>query len=178
MYKTTLQNVSHVDYIIPYPILGSSIIEPDIDDILDNLLFTYNKERLPRNIFHQNLSSIFEIDLSSVRQHFEVKNESSLMEKGTWEREVFFFRILNLVDKLMIEGAIFNKLDKKKLIDSLSIIVESISPQELGDICDKELTRRIKKIMAIEVLSGQISDFSQEQSEAFETALKRKDLFK
>jgi len=180
MYKITSQDVTIKDYPILHAFTGSSRREEaDISEILDYLSFVLMKQELPRQpFFYRSLLPLFEIDLSSVSQHFEVKNESTLMEKEVWEKETILPRILNFVDKVIEEGEVFSKLDKKKLMSSLSFLVKSISPEELETVSDDELTRRIEKIMAIEVMSVLLSDLSQEQIEVFETALKRRDLFR
>lgn len=122
---------------------------------------------------------LFEIDLSSVQRYFEVKNEPSLMEREIRERETVLHCISKLVDRLMEEGGeVFNKLDKSKLIESLFLLVKSISPEALRSISNEELARRIEKIMAIEAMVGLLSDLNPEQIEDFEAALKRRDLLK
>jgi len=51
-------------------------------------------------------------------------------------------------------------------------------PLEQISIPEEELTRRIRKIMALEVMSGLLDDLTPEQLEAFETSVKRRPLFK
>lgn len=82
MNQVTFQRGLYVDYPIQYPISGSSMEEPDIKEVLDNLYLSsiLDWEELITRIFHQNfhqsLLSLFEIDFSSVWPYFEVRSES------------------------------------------------------------------------------------------------------
>lgn len=80
MYKQTLQDVTYPDYPIQYPFSPSTGIEEiDIPDIWDRLL-SFLIQKQPKKQFYYNLSSLFEVDLSSIEPHFEIKNETSLIE--------------------------------------------------------------------------------------------------
>jgi hypothetical protein len=77
MYQLTSQHITYRDYPIQYissPSTGAK--EIDIMDELDSLVSVLLRNRPIK--FYPNLLSLFEIDWSSVRPHFEIKNETFL----------------------------------------------------------------------------------------------------
>jgi len=82
-------------------------------------------------------------------------------------------RISIIINKLQSEEEIFQDIDKDKI---LKIINES--SLNLSDISDEELVKRIKRILAIEAMSGILKDLSKEQIEIFNDDIKRSSLFK
>ena len=81
------------------------------------------------------------------------------------------------MDKLISKEDIFKRIDKKKLLKSLSAMLDKL-PLEQISIPEEELTKRIRKIMALEAMSELLDDLTPEQLEAFETSVKRRPLFK
>jgi len=80
MYQLTMQDIAYRDYPIQYFSTSSTGIEEiDIMDIRDNLLSTWMRKR-PKKLFYHSLIPLLEIDLSSIWPHFEIKNETSLIE--------------------------------------------------------------------------------------------------
>jgi len=81
MYQLTMQDIAYRDYPIQYFSTSSTgIDEIDIMDVRDNLLSTWMRKR-PKKLFYHSLIPLLEIDLSSIRPHFEIKNETSLIEE-------------------------------------------------------------------------------------------------
>jgi len=87
LYKVTLQDVTSQDYPIQYPLTASSGAEEmDISEILDSLFSIWVRQKwLKGPFFYRNLFPLLEIDLSSVRPHFEIKSETSLMGEAIEE---------------------------------------------------------------------------------------------
>jgi hypothetical protein len=80
MYQLT-QDVTYGDSPIQYFSSPSTGIEEiDIMEIRDNVLSTWMRKR-PKEPFYYSLISLFEIDLSSIWPHFEIKSEIPLIEE-------------------------------------------------------------------------------------------------
>ena len=82
-----------------------------------------------------------------------------------------------LMDKLIGKDDIFKRIDKNKLLKSLSAMLDRL-PVERIAVPEEELIKRIRKIMVLEAMSGLLDDLTPEQLEAFETSVKRRALFK
>lgn len=94
------------------------------------------------------------------------------MQEVSGKKDAFISRISAIVDNLIQNDTLFQKLDKAELIQFLSTLVEeNLSTKQLSTIDDDELTRRIDKVMAIEVMSGLLDDLTSEQREIFEAAV-------
>lgn len=77
-----------------------------------------------------------------------------------------------IVDNLIQNDTLFQKLDKAEVIQLLSTLVEeNLSTKQLSAIDDDQLTLRIDRVMAIEVMSGLLDDLTLEQKEIFEAAV-------
>lgn len=72
---------------------------------------------------------------------------------------------------------IFKRVDKNKLFESLSDLLDKL-PVERISIPEDMLTERIRKLMALEAMSGILDELTPEQLEAFEAAVKRRPLFR
>ena len=134
------------------------------------------------------LPSLFDIDRSSVSPNFGAAgSETSLMEElfatgsdiveeAVGHEYPIPPRMSEIVDKLIECNDVFKEVDKPKIIESLSNLMEN-PPRELISITDNELTRRIEKVMLIEAMSGMLNDLSPAQIKSFEAAAKRRRFF-
>ncbi|NER49889.1 MAG: hypothetical protein F6J92_25045, partial [Symploca sp. SIO1A3] len=72
-------------------------------------------------------------------------------EKETWYRE---------------------KLDRGEMVNYVfGLIEEYLSPQELQEIDDEDLSDRIRKVLTLEAVSGTLNDLTPEQMEIFDAAV-------
>jgi hypothetical protein len=76
-------------------------------------------------------------------------------------------RMLKIVDELIETNEIFRNIDKLKLKESLSALVEK-APEKLISLTDDELTRRIETVLVIEAAAGMLQDFTPEEMNVFE----------
>ena len=178
-YEPTSWDASIVKYPVQTAFTGSSIlVERELNEIRDRLFSFLMHQKLFEPSIHPDLSSVFQIDASSVYRIFGVRREYA---KETYSREVKRDELLKqmpgLMDKLISEEDIFKKIDKNKLLKSLSAMLDRL-PIEQISVPEEELTKRIRKIMALEAMSGLLDDLTPEQLEAFETSVKRRPLFK
>ena len=82
-------------------------------------------------------------------------------------------RISTVVDQVFKESEIFNEeVDKAQFMQHFSDRIENgLAPRELIAITEEELTRWIRQYMAIDVLSGLLSDLTPEEVEIFDAAV-------
>jgi len=87
MYQLTSRDVTYQGYPIQYPLTGSwRAEETETSEILDSLFSIWmGQKRLKVPFFYRNLSTLFEIDISSVYPHFEIKSETSLIGEAIEE---------------------------------------------------------------------------------------------
>ena len=86
MYQFTMQDVTYQDYPIQYFSSPSTGIEDiDITDLWDSILSQWMRERPEKSFYHSLISllNLLEIDFSSIRPHFEIKTETSLIKELT-----------------------------------------------------------------------------------------------
>ncbi len=87
------------------------------------------------------------------------------------------FKISKIIDKIIKEEDVFKEIDKYNLLKNISKIIYDISI-EWDKISDKELSERIKRILALEAMSGILKELQPEQIKIFNESVKRRALFK
>ena len=173
-YEQTYRDAEIVKYPVQTAFTGSSIlVERELNKTLDWLF------SLRQGLFKTlDLSSVFQIDASSVYRIFGVKREYAEESfRREMKRDELLKQIPGLMDKLIGKEDIFKRIDKNKFFKSLSAMLDKI-PLERISIPEEEFTKRIRKIMALEAMSGILDELTPEQLEAFEAAVKRRPLFK
>lgn len=174
MYQLTMQDVTYRDYPIQYFFSPSTGIKEIDIDIWDSVLSNWVRER-PKRPFYHSLLSFLKIDWSSVWPDFEIENETVLRVPG---KKDISTRILEITNKLIEVEETFKGLDKKKVENFLRSIKRNIPFEQLEILSDEELLTRVKKALGIELMCGLLNDLSEEQIMTFESAIKRRGLFK
>jgi hypothetical protein len=91
------------------------------------------------------------------------------------DKNEVFERVLPIVERLFEGNSLYQvKLDKNEMIQLLVSLLEKFSLEEMRAIDDYELTRRIKKNMTLEAVSGTLNDLTPEQIEIFDAAVEGK----
>ena len=81
-------------------------------------------------------------------------------------------RISLIVDNLFKGSSFYMvSLKKQEMIEQLVSLFGKFSPEEFKAIPDYELTRRIKKLLTLEAVSGTLNDLTQEQIKIFDEAV-------
>lgn len=107
MYEQTLQEATSLDYPIQTPSTPSTGIEEiDLPDTWESLLFSLIRKEFKKQ-FYYNLFPLFEVNLSSIKPHFEIKNETSLIEES------------------------FRKVEQLRVLEDVSGILNELTPQEM-----------------------------------------------
>ncbi len=68
-------------------------------------------------------------------------------------------------------------MDKNKLLETVLQMLNDV-PIDRDDVSENELIGRIKRILALEAMSGILKELKPEQIETFDEAVKRRPLFK
>lgn len=117
---------------------------------------------------------------SSMYQPPEFETETAFaleIYRGSEQREVLI-KISNMINKIMEEEkALFEGIDTSKLLRSISKII-SETTIEWDKIPDEVLFERLRRIIAIEAMSGLLKNLTPEEEKTFESAVKRRPLFK
>lgn len=81
-------------------------------------------------------------------------------------------RISPIVDGLFKGSSFYMvRLKKQEMIEQLVSLFGKFSPEEFRAISDYELTRRIKKLLTLEAVSGTLNDLTPEQIKIFDEAV-------
>ena len=86
-------------------------------------------------------------------------------------------KISEIVDRLIDTDELFKGMDKDKLLETVLQMLNDV-PVDRDDVSEDELIERIKRILALEAMSGILKELNPEQIETFDEAVKRRLLFK
>ena len=86
--------------------------------------------------------------------------------------EIYRFRVTKIVDRLLKESEVFREeLNRDDLIKSLTKKMQRFSIEEFLMIDDDDLSRRIGRLVALDLLSKLSDDFTPEQKRIFNEAV-------
>jgi hypothetical protein len=89
------------------------------------------------------------------------------------KKEIYRIRIAKIVDNVMKEDDIFREeLNQDKIIEFIINIMQKISVEDFLGIDDAELKKRIGRLMAWNMLSGLLDDFTPEQKRIFNESVR------
>jgi hypothetical protein len=81
-------------------------------------------------------------------------------------------RISPIVEKLMRGNSLYQvKLNKREMIAMLVDLFGQFSPEEMREIHEDELVRRIDKILVLEAVSGTLNDLLPEEIAIFDAVV-------
>ncbi|WP_242056456.1 hypothetical protein [Nostoc sp. FACHB-152] len=64
-------------------------------------------------------------------------------------------------------------LNKKEMVEVINRTFDPSSVPDVNDIPEEELTKRVKSILSLHLVSGMLNDFTPEQMQLFDEAVKR-----
>ncbi|MBD2614399.1 hypothetical protein H6G94_24515 [Nostoc punctiforme FACHB-252] len=97
------------------------------------------------------------------------------MQEISSQRDVLIAQILPIVEKLFQDNNLYQlKLDKQEMIEMLVNMFGQFTPEEMKAITEHELTRRIRKILTLEAVSGTLNELTPEQIAIFDAAVEGK----
>jgi hypothetical protein len=81
-------------------------------------------------------------------------------------------RIAPVVEKLFQGDSLYQvRLKQEEMIEMLVELFSQFTPEEMQDINEHELIRRIKKLLTLEAVSGTLNDLTSEQIAIFDAAV-------
>ncbi|YAF97803.1 MAG: hypothetical protein AB3A66_09175 [Nodularia sp. CChRGM 3473] len=94
------------------------------------------------------------------------------MPKITNYQQEITNRITPIVDQLINSNSLYQvKLNRQEIIEILVELFEQFSPEEMRAINDYEMSRRIRKILTLEAVSGTLNDLTPEQIATFDAVV-------
>ncbi|NEU71197.1 hypothetical protein PI95_001030 [Hassallia byssoidea VB512170] len=94
------------------------------------------------------------------------------MQEVSNSTQEVFNRISPIVEKLFTNSNLYiERLNKQEMVEMLVNLFSKFSPEEMKAIPENELTRRIKKILTLEAVSGTLNDLTPEQIKIFDEAV-------
>ncbi|MDJ0519868.1 MAG: hypothetical protein F6K22_33620 [Okeania sp. SIO2F4] len=96
------------------------------------------------------------------------------MTQTSVEKNTAIKRISETIDQVMERENIYQELDKNKLIQSFSTLLDQVSPQMVISLDDERLIKKVRGVMSIELLSTIFDDFTPEQIKTFNAVVEGK----
>ncbi|MEC4990720.1 MAG: hypothetical protein SAJ37_18465 [Oscillatoria sp. PMC 1068.18] len=96
------------------------------------------------------------------------------MTKINIAKEAALSKILEIVEELLEKDNLFKTLNKNELRKIFAQTLDKVSPEEIISLDNDDLRTRVDRIMAIELLSGMLDDFTPEEIEIFDAAVEGK----
>ncbi|BBD61101.1 hypothetical protein NIES2109_39030 [Nostoc sp. HK-01] len=85
-----------------------------------------------------------------------------------------FQKLPEIVTTLINNNPVYQEnLDKEQMIEVINRTFDPISVPDINDISEEELTKRVKSILSLHLVSGMLNDFTPEQMQLFNEAVKR-----
>ncbi|MGB3205876.1 MAG: hypothetical protein WBB28_12875 [Crinalium sp.] len=83
-------------------------------------------------------------------------------------------KLTQIVQTLIDNNPIYKEnLDLQKMIEVINQTFDPVAVPDLNSISEEELTRRIKSILSLHLVSGMLNDFTPEEMQIFDEAVKR-----
>ncbi|NEP76732.1 MAG: hypothetical protein F6K39_00170 [Okeania sp. SIO3B3] len=90
-----------------------------------------------------------------------------MMTQASLDKNTAIQRISETIDLVIEIKSIYQELDKNKLIETFSTLLDRVSPQMVISLDNERLTNKVRGVMSIELLSTIFDDFTPEQIEMF-----------
>jgi hypothetical protein len=181
LYEMTSQDVETEFPSFQDVFVSSSREEISASEILGRRFLSFRGKPSEKLFFAiPNLSSILQIDYSSsTYRFFESKSETALTEEFFRKEKIreILEDISNMIEEIIHKEEHFKGIDKIKLLNSISEILNNFTPEQLK-IPRNELFRRIRKVIILESVFGILNELSPEEIKDFDEIVKRRPLFK
>jgi thiamine kinase-like enzyme len=85
-----------------------------------------------------------------------------------------FQKIPAIVNTLIENNHLYQEnLDRQEMIEVMSQTFNPLAVPDVNSISEQELTKRIKRILSLHLVSGMLNDFTPEQMQLFDESVKR-----
>ncbi len=134
-----------------------------------------------RILFDFPVSKIIQSEnVSTEYQPPQFETETALIDEfanNKSKHDQLSLKISEFVDRLIDTDELFKGIDKDKLLETVFQMLNDV-PVDWNDVSEDELIERIKRILALEAISGILKELNPEQIKTFDEAVKRRHLFK
>jgi hypothetical protein len=97
------------------------------------------------------------------------------MQEILSERQVAIARILEIVVQLIQSNTLYQeKLNIDEVMENFIELVDKYSPQFVSSLNDKDLTKRIDRILITDAIAGTLNDLTPEQIKMYDEAVEGK----
>ncbi|QSV64252.1 MAG: hypothetical protein HEQ26_17360 [Dolichospermum sp. DL01] len=85
-----------------------------------------------------------------------------------------FEKLPQIVTTLIENNPLYQEnLDREKMIELINNIFNLAEVPDINSISEEQLTKRIKRILSLNLVSGMLNDFTPEQMRIFDESVKR-----
>lgn len=85
-----------------------------------------------------------------------------------------FEKLPQIVTTLIENNLLYQEnLDREKMIELINNIFNPAEVPDINSISEEQLTKRIKRILSLNLVSGMLNDFTPEQMRIFDESVKR-----
>jgi hypothetical protein len=85
-----------------------------------------------------------------------------------------FQKLTEIVRTLIDNNPLYQEnLDKQAMIENINRTFDPAAVPDVNSISEEELTKRIKSILSLHLVSGMLNDFTPEQMQIFDESVKR-----
>jgi hypothetical protein len=83
-------------------------------------------------------------------------------------------KLTQIVETLIDNNPLYQEgLNRKEMIEVINQTVDTVAIHDFNSISDQELTKRIKSILSLHLVSGMLNDFTSEEIKTFDESVKR-----
>jgi predicted DNA binding protein len=83
-------------------------------------------------------------------------------------------KLTQIVETLIDNNPLYQEgLNRQEMLELVNRIFSPIAIPDINSISEQELTKRIKSILSLHLVSGMLNDFTPEQMKIFDEAVKR-----
>ena len=83
-------------------------------------------------------------------------------------------KLTEIVKTLIDNNPLYQEnLDKEKMLEVINRTFDPVAVPDVNSISEEELTKRIKSILSLHLVSGMLNDLTPEQMQIFDESVKR-----
>ena len=83
-------------------------------------------------------------------------------------------KLPEIVKSLIDNNPLYQEnLDKQEMLEVINRNFDPVAVPDVNSICEEELTKRIKSILSLHLVSGMLNDLTPEQMQIFDESVKR-----
>lgn len=85
-----------------------------------------------------------------------------------------FQKLPAIVNNLIDNNPLYQEnLDRQEMLKIINHTFDPLAVPDVNNISEEELTKRVKRILSLHLVSGMLNDFTPEQMQLFDESVKR-----